>query len=310
LASSKPAMKGIPFIVARSLIWLVTLLPLPVLFVISDLIFFLLYFVVRYRRKVVFSNLERSFPEKPAREIKEIARKFYRHLTDSFIELVYPLNMSEKEHRRRYHFRNPDLLDGLYRQERDILLLMSHYGNWEWLSLLPRITDYTCLAIYKSLQNKRFDKFVLGLRSKYGVVGVRMESTLRSLIRYDQAKERVILYSLADQRPQWSNIRYWARFMNQDSPVLAGTEKLSRRFNMAVVFMKVNKMKRGCYEIDFVPVSMEPDKEAVFAMTRKYFDFVENQVREEPAYYLWSHNRWKYDRQPERNPVDIDEMLG
>lgn len=303
-------MKGVFFIVARSLIWLLTLLPLSVLYVFSDLVFLLLYYVVRYRRRVVFRNLKRSFPEKPAREIGKIARKFYRHLTDSFIELVYPLNMGEKEHRRRFQFRNPGLLEDLYSQKRNILLLMSHYGNWEWLSLLPRITDYTCLAIYKPLQNKRFDKMVLDLRSKYGVVAVPMESTLRSLIRYEQAKVPVVLYSLADQRPQWINIRYWARFMNQDSPVMAGTEKLSRRFNMAVVFMKVIKMRRSCYEIELVPVSMEPVKEAEFAMTRRYFDMVEDQIREEPAFYLWSHNRWKYHRQPERNPVDIDEKLG
>jgi len=303
-------MKNILFYAAYTLIWLITLLPLGVLYFLSDLFFLMLYCLVRYRRKVVFKNLHNVFPEKPPKEIRIIARRFYRHLTDSFVELVYQLNMREKEHKKRYVFVNPEFLEKLHGQGRNILLLMSHYGNWEWLSLLPRHTDYTALAIYKPLQNKKFDRFVLGLRSKYGVVGVPMESTLRTLINYESRNEPVILYSLADQRPQKKTIRYWAKFLNQDSAILAGTEKLSRRFNMAVVFLMVTKVKRGRYHIEFVPVCMEPGEAAEFEITRKYLDTVEALIRERPEYWLWSHNRWKYKRDPDKAAVDIDLELG
>ena len=302
-------MKSVLYYTAYSLIWLFTLLPLRILFFFSDQLFVLLFCLAGYRRRVVFTNLQNAFPEKSRKEIHRIARRFYRHLTDSFVELVYPLNMNVREHSRRYSFKNPGLLEELYGQKRNILLLMSHYGNWEWLSILPRFTRYTALAIYKPLQNKRFDRLVLRLRSKYGVIGVPMESTMRTLINHEAKKEPVILYSLADQRPQWKTIRYWARFMNQDSPILAGTEKLSRRFNMAVIFLKVSKISRGHYEAEFVPLCMDPGRMAEFEITRKYFDTVESVIRDKPEYWLWSHNRWKYQRDPGRNPVDIDQIL-
>jgi Kdo2-lipid IVA lauroyltransferase/acyltransferase len=301
-------MKSVLYHSAYALIWLITLLPLRILFLISDFMFVLLYYLIRYRRKVVMKNLVNSFPEKSQQEISTIARKFYRHLTDTFVELVYPLNMRKSEHSRRYKFKNTSLLDDLYKQDRNILLMMSHYGNWEWLSILPEFTDFTSLAIYKPLQNKKFDKLIHDLRGKYGVIGVPMESTLRSLIRYEQKREPVIMFSLADQRPQWKTTRYWARFMNQDSAILAGAEKVSRRFNMAVIYLKVSKVKRGCYEIEFVPVCIETDRAVKFEITRNYLDIVETVIKERPEYWLWSHNRWKYKRDIERNHVDIDQV--
>ena len=301
-------MKSVLYYSAYALIWLITLLPLRLLFLISDFLFVILFFLIRYRRKVVIKNLVNSFPEKSPKEILIIARKFYRHLTDTFVELVYPLNMRKSEHSRRYKFKNTSLLDDLHKKDRNILLMMSHYGNWEWLSILPEFTDYTSLAIYKPLQNKKFDKLIHDIRGKYGVIGVPMESTLRSLIRYEKKKEPVIIFSLADQRPQWKTTRYWARFMNQDSAILAGAEKVSRRFNMAVIYLKVSKVKRGCYEIEFVPVCIEPDRAVQFEISRNYLDIVETVIKERPEYWLWSHNRWKYKRDIERNHVDIDQV--
>jgi KDO2-lipid IV(A) lauroyltransferase len=303
-------MKGISFYPAFFFIWLITLLPLPILFVFSDFLFVILFYLVRYRRKVVMKNLRNAFPERSPGEIRSLARRFYRHLTDSFIEAVYSLNMSEKEHSRRYVYKNPGLLDEYYMQNRNILLLISHYGNWEWLSSLPRFVKHTVLFIYKPLQNKLFDKFFLKLRQKYGIRGIPMGATLRVLAGHKQEKEPVILYSLADQRPQWKNTRYWCRFLNQDSAIFAGTEKLSRQFDMTVVFLKVRKLKRGAYEIEFVPLCEDPDRAAEFEITRKYFDTVESVIRQKPEHWLWSHNRWKYRRDPDRNPVDIDQILG
>ncbi len=255
-------------------------------------------------------NLQNAFPEKTLRDIRILSRKFYRHLTDSFIESVYSLNISEEEHSRRYAFRNTGILDEIFQQNRNVLLLMSHYGNWEWTSILPRHSKHTNLIIYKTLQNKKFEKLFLKIRSKYGANCVPMESTLRHLNQYEGKKEPVILYSLADQRPQWSKTRYWAKFMNQDSAIYAGTEKLCRRYDMAVVFLKVSKLRRGYYEIEFLPIFLDPGKAAEFEITRKYLDMVESVIREKPEYWLWSHNRWKYKRDPDRNPVDIDQILG
>lgn len=302
-------MKDIPYYLTITFIRLLTLLPLRVLFIFSDFLYVLLFHIAGYRRNVVMKNLRNAFPEKQGPEINKIARKFYMHLTDSFIESVYQINMKEKEHARRYVFKNPEALNELYREGRSVLLLMSHYGNWEWLSLLPRFTRHTNLAIYKPLQNKKFNRLFLRLRERYGVVGVPIKSILRVLHKYAKEGTPVIVYSLADQRPQWKNTRYWARFLNQDTAIMAGTEKICRRYDLAVVFLKVNKVRRGTYEAEFIPLCLNPGNIKEFEITRKYLDTVESIIREKPQYWLWSHNRWKYMRLPSKDPVDIDEVL-
>ena len=173
---------------------------------------------------------------------------------------------------------------------------------------MTRLSKHTNLVIYKSLQNKYFDRLFLQLRGKFGVAGIPMESTLRTIIEYQRIGQPILLYTLADQRPQWNSIRHWTRFLNQDTPVITGPEKIARRFNMPTIFLAIDRVKRGYYEAEFRVICEEPVQVPDFEITRKYLRTLENMIREKPEFWLWSHKRWKYHRDEVKNPVEIGQI--
>ncbi len=301
-------MKKILFYLAYSFIWLITLLPLRVLYLLSDFIFLILFYLVGYRKKTVHQNLKNSLPDKSPQEISRIARKFYRQLCDYFIESAYRIHMGEKENTRRIHFKNPDLLQDYYKQNKSIVLLLSHYGNWEWGNRITRLSSHSLLGIYKPLQNKYFDKFFLHLRTQFGGIGIPMESTLRTLVTYQKDKKPVVLYTVADQRPQWTSIQHWTTFLNQDTPVITGPEKIARRFNYPVLFLDIQKIRRGYYSAEFKLICENPAEVPEFLITRKYHAIVERNILQRPELWLWSHKRWKYFRHEAQNPVYIGDL--
>ncbi len=304
-------MKRILFYLVYALIWLITLLPLRVLYLFSDFICLILYYLVAYRKKTVYQNLRNSLPELSAEEIGKIARKFYRWLCDSFVESVYRIHMGEMENARRMRIEEPDLfLEKYYSQGKSIVLLLSHYGNWEWLTRLPRLTKHTFLSIYKPLNNRYFDNLFVQLRSQFGAKLITMDATLRTLISCHQNRQPVILYTIADQRPQWTSIQHWTTFLNQDTPVITGPEKIARKFNYAVYFLDVQKIKRGYYRTEFKLLCENPADVPEFYITRKYHAMVERKIRERPELWLWTHKRWKYYRQEARDPVYIGDLSG
>ena len=302
-------MNVIPFYLAYSFLWLITLLPLPVLYLISDLISFLIYHIVLYRRKTAMTNLRRSFPDKSTAEIRRIAKASYRQLTDYFLEWMYRIHMGEKELTGRMHYKNPEIFKPYLERGRDIMLYVSHYGNWEWLTRLGRISGYTLLGIYKPLQNKHFDRLFLKLRTRFGGVGVPMASTLRTLIEYQRTEKPALLYTLADQRPEWLSIQHWTRFLNQDTPVITGPEKIARKYKMVSILITVSRIKRGYYEAEFQVLCEDADMLPEFEITRRYLGAMENTIKNKPELYLWTHKRWKYHRHEAKNQVDIGPLL-
>jgi len=298
-------MKALLFYLAYSIFWLITLLPLRVLYMFSDLLYLLTYYVIRYRRRTVFSNIRRSFPDKTPKEVSRIASVFYHQLVDYFIEWMYSIHMGGEELEKRMKFKNPEVLQEYFEKGKSIMLLLSHYGNWEWTSRVPLYSKHVTLAVYKPLQNKYSDSLFLKLRSKFGVVGVPMESTLRSIIEHHQAHQQVIILTLADQRPQWQSLKHWTRFLSQDTPVITGSEKIARKFDMVPVFFAIDKVKRGYYEAEFKVLCEDPDRAEPFEITLKYLRLLEDIIRKRPELYLWTHKRWKYQKENTKNPVDI-----
>jgi len=301
-------MKRILYYLVYSVLWLITLLPLRVLYLFSDFVYLILYYLVGYRKKTVYQNLRNSLTDKSPQEINRIARWFYRQLCDYFIESVYRIHMDEKENSKRMHFRNPEKLQEYYKQGKSIVLLLSHYGNWEWPTRITRLSSHTILAIYKPLQNKYFNRLFLQLRGQFGAIGIPMESTLRNLVTYQKDKIPVVLFTLADQRPQWTSIQHWTTFLNQDTPVITGPEKIARRFNYPVIFLDIQKIKRGHYSGEFKLISEDPIKDPEFHITRKYHALVERKIQERPELWLWSHKRWKYFRHEAQNPMYIGNL--
>ncbi|MFO7670988.1 MAG: lysophospholipid acyltransferase family protein [Bacteroidales bacterium] len=287
-------MKWLGYILTYSLVWMLHLLPERILYLLSDLLYLLMYHVAGYRKKVVFSNLQKAFPDFNEHEIRRIAKKFYRHLGDLFLESAVSHFYSESKALERITYKNPELLNELYLTGKQVMAVLGHYGNWEYMSTLGLVINYPVAAIYKPLRNKYFDRMVQRNRNAFGVITVPMEKIARRLIDYKSRKEPVLTLFLGDQRPQFQQIQYWTKFLGLETPVYLGTEKLARKLDAAVIFIKIRKKSRGRYEAEFELICEDPGKFEPFAITESHVRILEELIREEPAYWLWSHKRWKH----------------
>ena len=189
------------------------------------------------------------------------------------------------------------------------MLLLTHYGDWEWATRIGTVSGYTTLSIYQSLNNKLFDRLFARLRGQFGLISVPMESTLRRLYEYQAAGTPVIVFTLADQRPQWLSIQHWTTFLNQDTPVITGPEKIARKFNMVTIHLSLSKIRRGYYEAEFQLLNDDPSKAGEYEITRRYMGALQEKIRARPELYLWTHKRWKYRRGEAKNPVDIGPLI-
>jgi len=279
--------------------WVITLLPLRVLYFFSDFLFLVLYYFPSYRRYIVATNLKNSFPEKTEDELLRIEKKFYRHLADMFIETLKMTHMSQKEMKKRFIVTNPEVLQKFNNEGRDVAAICGHYNNWEWMSGIPLYTDLKCITIYKPLRNKHFDNFLNDLRRKKGFFLTPMSNIMREIFT-DRNKGLNAMYSfIADQTPAKGDIHYWMRFLNQDTPVYTGPEKIAGKFDMAVIFFHNKKIKRGYYtttvEVLFEHAAGLPEH----TVTEAHVRCLEKNITEQPEYWIWSHLRWKHKREPQ-----------
>jgi KDO2-lipid IV(A) lauroyltransferase len=273
-----------------------TLLPLRVQLMLSDPLFLFLYHIVGYRKKTVFGNLNRSFPEKSEEEIQQIGRAYYHHFCDYIIESIAWTRINEKEAKKRFTYKNHEVINELHRQGKSILLAFGHSGNWEWITNLPLFFPYQVLAIYKPLKNKYVNRFFTRMRERFGVRTIPMATSLRTILEYEGKKIPTMTMVVTDQRPLINQIEYWTSFMNQETPVLLGTEKISKKLDFAVVFMHIRKTGRGYYEGEFVKITDRPRETAPFEITELHVRELEKQIRQQPWTWLWSHKRWKFKR--------------
>jgi KDO2-lipid IV(A) lauroyltransferase len=289
-------MGALAFYIFYSLNWVFTLLPLRVLYLFSDFLYLVLYYIISYRRKVVAENLRNSFSEKSADELKIIEKKFYHHLADLMIEILKLTHMSKAQSLEHMKIDNAELLERLHSEGRDVIAVIGHYNNWEWLKSLVFHTQYQTVSIYKPLQDKRFDKFLLDLRNREGMILTPMSLVVREIIEARKADRRSIYSFITDQTPPKGDIKYWTKFLNQDTPVYLGVEKIASKYDMAVVFFNVRKIRRGyyCYtpELLFEHSTGLPE----FAITERHVRRLEEVIRENPQYWIWSHRRWKHKK--------------
>jgi Kdo2-lipid IVA lauroyltransferase/acyltransferase len=289
-------MKKVLFYILYAFISLITLLPLRALYLLSDLMFVLLYYFPSYRRDVVAKNLLNSFPEKSEEERKIIARRYYRHMADLIVETLKGMHISDREIKKRFVVKDTELYERYYNQGRDVLAVCSHYNNWEWLASFQLSTRLKSLTVYKPLTDKYFDRLMLNIRSRYGADVAPMSSILKRLIKYKQEKVPTISAFVADQTPPRGEHVHWTTFLNQDTSFYIGTEKVAVMLDMVVIFIHVKKVKRGYYEAESTLVSEHPKDEKPGEITEKHVRLLENVIKEEPEYWLWSHRRWKHKR--------------
>jgi KDO2-lipid IV(A) lauroyltransferase len=289
-------MGNIGFYLLRSFTWLVQLLPLRFYFVVSDLVYLVIYYILRYRRKVVTKNLANSFPDKSEEERALIARKFYRHLCDTIFEIFYFDRISEKEGRKCVTCKNPELLNEYLDQGRQVLAFCGHYNNWELNCNLPLYTRHRVYAVYKKIKNPSFERFYCHLRGRFGVVPLERADTFKQLYRDHHDGVPSMSALLSDQTPRKFEIQHWITFLNQDTPVLLGTEKIAHKLDAVVLFLYLRKVKRGQYESEFGLVTDQARQCAPFEITDRCNSLLEQQIILQPEFWLWSHKRWKHKR--------------
>lgn len=288
------------FRIVYGVLYAVSLLPLGVLYVLSDCACPLLYYVIRYRRRVVRRNLEQSFPEMTHAGIVRTERKFYRWLCDYFVETVKLMSVSAEEIKRRMTFKGTELIDEATRRGQSSALFLGHYCNWEWVSTLPLHIDIgDCLAgeLYHPLRNVVMDKVFLRLRQRFHTVCINKNEALRTIVRCRRSGMPVVIGYISDQKPKWQNIHLWVDFLNhKDTPVFTGTEKIVKMTDQVFFYADMRRPRRGSYECEFRMIERRTAGIPDFELTERYMRELEKSIRREPAYYLWTHDRWSRTR--------------
>ncbi|MEL6810276.1 MAG: lysophospholipid acyltransferase family protein [Bacteroidota bacterium] len=293
-------MQRLVYILVYPIIWFLSILPMPLLYFVSDMVFVLVFHIIGYRKKVVKSNLRLAFPEKTEKEINRITKRFYHHLCDMILESVKSLSISEKELKRRFRFTNVEEILEIEKQQKSIVLMCGHYASWEWIFILQKYVNHKGYAVYKKIENKYFDKLVKKIRAKYNTHLITTKETIHKLGASKLKGELTINGFAADQSAKHWKAHHWQEFMGIKVPVITGAEMLAKKLDMAVVFLAVKKVKRGYYEASFKTITMHPTEYKDYEITDIFLKLVEDQIKEDPAYYLWTHKRWKYkDMVPE-----------
>lgn len=295
-------IKLLMFKILYAFIWLITWLPLPILYLFSDIAYLIVYYIAGYRKQVVRINLEKSFPDKTKNERRKIERRFFRYFCEVFVETIYEMHISKAEMQSRMAFCNIDVVLDQYEKGKSCLLMTAHYGNWEWASALSLYlpSDKPLYGIYKRLTNSNFDALMYELRTKSTGKNIEKKDLLRRMVRLKKDGELAMFGMISDQTPS-NNIHYWTPFLNQDTPVLIGTEALARKFDYPVYYGEITRIKRGYYKCELIPISLEPTQTSEFEIVEKYMRLLEKTIVAQPEYWLWTHRRWKYQRDRTNN---------
>ncbi len=295
--------------IVYAVFYALSLLPMRVLYMIADVGYLLVYHVVRYRRKLVRRNLSTSFPEMSAEEIRRTERKFYQWFCDYFLEAVKLLSISDSELRKRLTVVNSEEVEQYFSEGQDAAGILGHYCNWEWLSCvginLP--PERQIGLIYHPLRNKTFDNLFKRIRSheKNGCP-IPKNDTLRYVVECRCKGVRNICGYISDQGPKWTNIHLWLPFLNhKETPVFTGGERIMRKMNNAVFYVEMSRPRRGYYTATYHLITRNPADMPPDEITRRFFQMLETTIRREPAYYLWTHNRWKRTREEFERRFDV-----
>lgn len=290
-------MQLLVYAIAYPLLWLFSNLPMRILFVFSDLVYYLLYYVLGYRKKVVRNNLALAFPDKTESELREIEKRSYRHFVDVFFEMIKSFTISEREISKRLSITNPELLDPYYAKGQSVIFTSGHYANWEWVSfIVEKSLNYHMSVVYKKLKNKYFDNLMKKTRNKFGVRFVEKRNFYPEILK--NKKEGIIqAYGfLSDQSPKLKTAKYWDTFLNVEVPVEIGPETIARKMNYPVFYFQTEQVKRGVYQSTFLLLEEEPKKARPNAITKSYLKALEDQIHKKPEFYFWTHKRFKHMR--------------
>jgi len=274
------------------LLWIVSLLPIQVLYLISKIIRFIVYDILCYREKVVIDNIQNTFIEKSQTEVIKLKNNFYDYFFELIVEIIKLLSISNNELNKRFTFSNINVIKQALKQNKSVIVVVGHYGNWEWaLRSASNLIDTKIIGVYKRINNTIFEWLLLKIRSNTNVLPVEIKSLSRELVNNNEKKIYAIV---ADQSPtlEQSNVRI--NFLNRDTLVYTGVEKISKKYNMPVFYLNIKLTSKGYYESTFEEINSKNINEKKLELTKEFFSKLENQIKSEPRLWLWSHKRWKH----------------
>lgn len=271
-------------------------IPFWMLYAISDIMYYPLYYVIRYRRETVRKNLTESFPEKSLSEIITIEKKFYRFFMDMLLESSKMASISPDEIRKRMKFVNIGKTNKLLDEGKSLAFFMGHFCNWEWMTSVGLWIkdDVVCAQVYHKLINETFDKIIKQMRERMGNTCVEMRQTARFVASMKAENKACMVALIADQSPKRRQIKHYVKFLNHMVPVLVGPEKITNHFGYMPIFVNAKRVKRGYYECEFSLLHNDPTSLPDYKLTDLYFERLEDEIRKHPECYLWTHNRFKY----------------
>jgi KDO2-lipid IV(A) lauroyltransferase len=290
-------MQFLVFVIIYPILWIISILPFRLFYLFSDFVYFLVYYVIGYRKKTVRKNLAMALPHLTEKERLVIEKKFFQHMCDMFLEMIKTISISEKEMEKRFQFKNLEVYKQLEAEGKSIALIASHYASYEWVVSMNKYISFKGIGIYKKIANPHFDKLVHKIRSKFKAQLVTTKETKATIVRNHRENILCVYGFASDQTPRLSKRNYWSNFMGIVTPVHIGAEALAKEFDMNVIFLKVKKLKRGHYEASF-EVLANGNTQSIpdYEITETYLRKVEQQILETPEYYLWTHKRWKHRR--------------
>ena len=287
-------MQLLIYLLLYPILWLISILPFRLLYVFSDAVYLLVYYIIGYRKNTVRNNLAMALPHLSDKERLNIEKKFYSHMCDMFLEMVKTISISQAEIEKRYSFTNLDIYLDLEKKQKSIALLCAHYASYEWAVSMNYHINYTGYGIYKKIANTYFDKLVKDIRSKFKAVLITTKETSKTIQENAISGKLGIFGFASDQTPRWSDNLHWYRFMGIETPIHVGAEVLAKRYDMNVIFLKTKKIKRGYYQATLEILTDDIQNVPDYKISEEFMSRVEQQIYEQPEYYLWTHKRWKH----------------
>ncbi|WP_343608684.1 lysophospholipid acyltransferase family protein [Chryseobacterium oranimense] len=276
------------------ILYFISKLPLKVLYIFSDVMFFLNYYLVGYRKKVITQNLRNSFPEKTEEEIRDIKKKFYLNFSDYLVETIKSFSISETESRVRMQHINQEVFHEAKAEGKNVIMLAGHVFNWEWINALAKIIPQKhCHPVYRKVNSDFWENQMKIVRNKFGNEALEANEVIMNIFRSKNDGDSAYMF-VADQTPHVAHVNYGLEFLHQRTPAFIGYDKLATRMDLAFIYCEMKKVKRGYYQVNYHRIYPEGEKFTEHEVVRKFHQLLENTLNKNPDNYLWSHRKWKY----------------
>ena len=264
------------------------------MYLLSDFLSFILLRVVKYRVDVVRYNLKSSNLKLTEKDIKKLIKNFYSHFCDIYLEMIKLDRMNKIDVEKRLKVLNPEIANKYLKEDKSVILLVSHYGGYEWCTALDYFFEYKVAAIYTPLKDKELENLTIKSRARHGMKLISRYNALNDIRDLEKSGSNYMYGFMADQSPQIRKINYWTKFLGVEVPAFTGAERMAKELNIPVVFAKMSKLSRGKYQMRLELIAENPNEFKDFEITEKYLRLVEKQIHEKPDYYFWTHNRFKH----------------